>query len=386
MSQVAKSGKTSPRAKAKRDPEEFATVVREAFLLEHGCTKDDEIAKRIGKSPPQVSGLLTRPGSHESKAIGNLIAPIKNVRSRRRILRAWLSNRFNIDILARSSGRNIRSEPTEWTLERVEEQIQEGQLLMAAATALEAASKTSHRELRERFLDKAYRAREDFGLPGQAIIVARMIADSGRQHGDLRREALGYWNRARTILGMEDSTPSEVWPLIEEFTELMRLVPPMPLPPPKYKLATDDAPAALARLARILFMERGQMPTDKATLLQFVEELQARAAGKTRGSRFPEHYALARVYSLLGDAFLAREHLELAYKLGKKTTPNAFELREIVDARLRLAAGAREEARDQLAHLSFQCRRSYKVSLGRVTEHDLARVESSLFPVVNPHQ
>ncbi|MCC7434210.1 MAG: hypothetical protein IT363_05960 [Methanoregulaceae archaeon] len=365
--------------KPKRDPDSFPESVREAFELEFGVTKDGGIATMIGKTPGWVSTLLKRPEKTESGAIAALIAPLSSKRHKRRILRAWMDARFEVDVLERVSPATKTAKASESTIRRVARQIKEGQLRLAASLALTGAQGAADRVVREQLLDLALVAQQRSNMPGQAMQVAQLIAESGREHADFRRECHGHWARAQIMLQMPNSTPEELQPLLRALGERVTILGPLPAIMPPYILCTDEAVARLNISCAVVFMERGLVQVDQPKLENFLKQLLPRTKLTPKSRRFPYHQLIARIHALLGDTFLAQEHLERAYLSGGRKVLHAKELCGIVQARVIRETDGDAQAQEYLQQLSSNALRRWDLYHVHVIEMDLARCLSRQF-------
>lgn len=365
--------------KPKRDPDSFPESVREAFEFEFGITKDGGIATMIGKTPGWVSTLLKRPDRTESGAIAALIAPLSSKRHKRRILRAWMDARFEVDILERISPATKTTRANEHTVRRVARQIKEGQLRLAANLALSSAQEATDRVVKEQLLDLALIAEQRSNMPGQAMRVAQWIAESGREQAEPRRECHGWWARAQIMLQMPNSKPEELHSLIRELSERVAVVGPLPTTMPPYILCTDEAVARLSISYAVVFMERGLFEVDRSKLEGFLNRLKPYTKLTPKSRQFPYHHLSARIHALLGDYFLAQECLERAYLSGGRKVLHAKELCGIIQARVIRETEGDVQALDYLQQLSSNALRRWDLYHVHVIEMELARCSSQLF-------
>lgn len=365
--------------KPKRDPDSFPESVREAFEVEFGITKDGGIATMIGKTPGWVSTLLKRPDKTESGAIAALIAPLSGRRHKRRILRAWMDARFDIDVLERISPPTKTAKASQHTVKRVARQMKEGQLRLAANLALSAAKGASDRTLREQLLDLALVAQQRSNMPGQAMRVAQLIAESGREHSDTRRECQGHWAHAQVMLQIPNSRPDEVYPLIRKLTERIAVAGPIPESMPPYMLCTDEAVVRLGISYTVVFMERGHFDVDRQKLEGFLTRLKPCTKLAPKSRQFPCHYLSARIHALLGNTFQAQESLERAYLAGGRKVLHAKELCGIIQVRVIRETEGDAQAQDYLQQLSANALRRWDLYHVHVIEMELARCLSRQF-------
>src|SRR4028119_2449423 len=121
------------------DPGSFSRAVKEAFHLEHGCIENQDIAAVLGVDNSRISQIFKNPEKLKPESIKNLTDALKSRKHQRRIIRAWLLESLDVDIEKRPRGPLVGSEVSEKTLKRVDRQIREQRLIVAAYTAREAA-------------------------------------------------------------------------------------------------------------------------------------------------------------------------------------------------------------------------------------------------------
>jgi hypothetical protein len=88
----------------------------------------------------------------------------------------------------------------------------------------------------------------------------------------------------------------------------------------------------------------------------------------------------ARIFLLLGETFVAQEHLEQAYKSGKLKNLHGPVLCGLLEARILKKTEPADVVRDHLNRVSRSCSKSLDFHHGHIAEGDLARIESEMFP------
>lgn len=373
------------RAQPKVSPHSFEQAVREAYLLEHDCSDNKQMAVVRGGNKSRFTQIFgADPTTIQPKTIQTLLDPLKSRSNRRRIVRAWILECFgeDIDTLLRSPFVGTRS--SEKTLRRVDRQIRQARLSSAAATALEAAGKTDDLALREQFLDRALFARQRLDEPGQAMRVARIIAELAERRGDRARLAAAHYYRARILLGLDSSEPEEIERILDVAGSLIR-EPEQPtaidLP---YAVANWEMLNRLRLAATLTFIERGVTPFDRAELHAMLEEVLARLKMKPPyQERFRNHQLAARINLLLGETFQAQEHVDKAFKSGEVKNLQAYEMCALLQGRILRELERPEKVSDYLQEVSVNCGTSFDRYHKRLAEYDLARVETTMFPPYN---
>jgi len=87
----------------------------------------------------------------------------------------------------------------------------------------------------------------------------------------------------------------------------------------------------------------------------------------------------ARIHVLLGEFFQAEEALEKSFSSGELKNLNTYEMSGQIQGKILMAKGNTEEAIKYLRGVTVNCRKSTNYYHLRLVEHDLARLESSLF-------
>lgn len=363
------------------DPSSFQQVVREAFLLEHDCLRDQEIATVLGVDNSRVSQILKNPKKLKAESIQNILDVLGRSAHRGRIVRAWAKECFGEDIdrpLARPlTGKRI----TEKTLQRVDRQIRQSRLATAVRTAQEAAAKTDDLLLREQFLDRAYYARQRLDEPGEAMRVARIIADHAKARGDNRRLGAAQMFRVRLLVSLPNTSPEVIDPIFRTVSDLIRAAGPEPVPAPPYVIARDHALATLRLSSTILFVERGQIKADEVFLrTELQNAIQEATKSRTYQTKFRAHLVAARIHLVLGETFQAQEQVDKAFKSGDVKNLNAFEICGLIQSRILQQTDSPRAAARYLRGVVQNCNRTLDYYHKRLAEHDLTLLESGMFP------
>jgi len=362
------------------EPFTFEQVVREAFQLEHSCTQNQEIAQVIGKDKSWITHIFKPSTKLDAEGIQNLIKPLKNRRHKRRILTAWVKDRFGLDITDPVPLTVVGKPVTAKVLRRVDRQIRESRLFAAATTATEGADKADDPILREQFLDRAYFARQRLEQPGHAMMVARQVVEGGRELREPLREAMGQLLRARTLLGMLNSKPGDLAPIFEAVANLLD-VSPAPSTHPPYQIAKHESLVATIMGARITYVERGLVQASASELRQMLNEVLGwPKASRPFQKRFLYNVLAARICLLLGETFHAQEHVESAFRSGDLQNLQAMEACGVVQGRILALVESPEVASQYLRKMSLTCINTDDYYHQRTAEYELARIQNGLFP------
>lgn len=358
------------------DPGSFERVVKEVYLLEYDCVHNQDIADVLGLDKSRPTQIFSSPSTLKPETIQNLLDPLRSKENKRRIVEAWMRECFGKDVLHQSDDPLVGKKITEKTIRRVDRQIRESRLTLAAKTSIEAAQRTDDPVMRERMLDRAFHTLQRLDQPGQAMRIARIIAEGATKRGDLRRAATGYFFAGRVMRGMADAKERETIHLFDRAEALLAISEPLPKPTPLYVLVTYEVLEVERINVLITLMERNQIIRDD----ELVEKLKVRVEARLNAVKsFQEKFRLAqliaRMYLLLDDGFSAEELLEKSFESGEIKNLNAFEASGVVHARIianRVSAEASAEYLDKVIENSSA---SLDLYHRRLAEYDLARLE-----------
>lgn len=105
------------------DPGSFAQIVKEAFLLEHDCIENQDIAEVLGVDKSRVSQIFGNPKALKPETIQKLLDKLSKTAHRRAIVRAWVNECFGEDIIRPPEGSLTGENVTAKTLRRIDRQI-----------------------------------------------------------------------------------------------------------------------------------------------------------------------------------------------------------------------------------------------------------------------
>lgn len=367
-------------AQPAHDPTSFVEVVKEAFLLEHDCIQNQDIAEVLGVDKSRISQIFGKPEALKPESIEGLLAPLKSPIHRRRIVTAWVRECFGEDAVLPTIGPLTGSTISEKTVRRVDRQIRESRLTTAAKTAFEAAHKADDLVLRERLLDRAFFARQRLDEVGAAMGIARLICLGGIRRGEVHRAAAGHLMRARVLRTLPDSKPEEVFEMLNRLEATLAKAPPLRTKPP-YVTAEQRSVQHERVAATLAFMERGSLEINESLLNQFREQALVRAKQtKTYQERSRQLQIASRATLLLGNAFEAEELLEQSFEAGSVKNLNAYEVAGVLNARIKVRTESLKEAKEYLSEVVVECARTSDLYHHRIAQVDLAGIESRLFP------
>ena len=369
------------RAQPETDPASFGQAVREAFAQERDALLAQDIAEDLGVDKSRVSQIFRDPGALDTKTLDRIMARVEGPEHRRRILRAWVLARYGTDPGETSRGRLVSERVSGKVLRRIDRQIRESRLETAARTASEALARTDDATLREQLLDRAFFARQRLDAPGRAMAVARLIALGAAKRGDARRLAAAHLDRARVLMSLPDARPGEVLPVFDQAERIVAGQPPAPDPAPPYALATEERIQAGRTAARIGFIERGLLEQDEAFLREALAALLRTGRAKVpHQARYHALQTAARAHLLLGETAAAQEALERAFEAGGLRNLQAYEMCGLVQGRIMREAEGKGKALWYLRRVRDNCLVVGDRYHARLADHDLARLEGSLFP------
>ncbi len=358
------------------DPESFERVVKEVYLLEFDCVQNQDIADVLGVDKSRISQIFSDPSKLKPETIQNLIAHPRSKENKRRIVEAWMRECFGSDILHQTGEPLVGKRVTEKTIRRVDRQIRESRLTLAAKTAMEAAERTEDGVMRERLLDRAFFARQRLDQPGQAMRIARLITEGALSRGDMRRAASGFCFAGRVMRGMADAKERETIHLLDRAEALLAMSEPLPSPSPPYVMVTYEVLEVERINAIITLMERDQIIRDDGLIEKLMARIEARLrAVKSYQEKSRLAQLLARMHLLLDQAFMAEELLEQSFKSGEIKNLNAYEVSGVINARIIAKRTSAEASATYLDRVIENCTESLDLYHRRLAEYDLARLE-----------
>lgn len=356
------------------NPSNFVQVVKEVYQVEFGVTEHQEIAEIIGVDKSRVSQVFKGAYDLQPKSLRALLEPVKKKSHRRAILKAWNALAFGEEIMAPSKARLTSVPPNQKALDRVDRMIREMRLDVAAGLARDIAEAATDHNIRERALDLGYWCNQRLDEPHKAMHCAKKIIEGARERQEPFREACGHLYRIRILIGLADSKPVEIVPLLE-VADALAASPPVDSAPP-YRLGYRSTVATYRESSRVTFMERGTIPRSQP----FLEALRTKSLQEAKSSR---HYQkkyhawqlVSRIELLLGNTFAAAEAVDKAFETKKLYNLNALEMSGLLMGRV-MAEDDPISACGYLKEVSENCSASKDLYHKRLVDWKLTRVLS----------
>lgn len=359
------------------DPKGFIQVVKEAFLLEHGVSQNQDIAVILGVDKSRVTQIFRDVKNLKPETVRSLLGCLEKKAHRRRILKAWTREAFGEEIGEPRIDGLTRNRITEKTLYRIDSMIRQSRMYLAATLAAEVAEKASDFVIKEQALDRLNWCRQRLDEPGQAMAAAKEIVERARDRDDPLREAAGHIFRARALLGLADCLPHEIEPILDT-AESLTFRTAFPTQLPKYAIASPKRVATFRQNSKLLFMERGSVPLEDAFLESALKVALAEAErGKTYQGKYHAWQVASRIYSLRGQHFQAAEAIDRAFEAGSVKNLNAYEMSGLLMGRFQRQSEGPEEAAAYFVQVAKNCRETEDRYHLRLVEWELARVLSA---------
>lgn len=365
------------RAQLAIDPDGFEQCVKEAFLLEHDCVEQQDIAELLGNDKSNVSHYFKEPWKVEAKTIRKLLSHLASPYHKKRIFDAWVKVAFGEDIKKRKGPVIGEVVPTR-ILRRLDRYLREQRLAIAADVATEALGKTEDHILRWRIVDRAFFARHRLDQMGHAMELARLTCEEAREHQEPWRYGQGLLFQVRVLESLPDSRPEEVFPILDALDALIAGRTP-PSEPVNYLTALPERPDRMRIGVKATFIERGILNVPHAELRADLASLLA-LLKRTRKHRFRFMISVlaSRLHLILGETFQARELIDTAFAASGVRHLQVFELLSLMDARIMRATGEPPDVvRAVYKEVSANCLAAQNRYHSRVAEYELARFEAS---------
>lgn len=371
-------------AQLERKTLSFERAVKDAFLLEHDCSENQQIAAVIGRDKSRVAQILKEPERLDATTIENLLDHLARPVHKKRILRAWMKLRFGIDVDGQISSRRIGDVVSARMVDRIRRQMRAGLAEQAAQSASEAFQICDDYNLSEQLLDIGFHGYRKIGALGKAMKLARLVELRGRESGDYNRQATGHYFRALALHSMLDSQPDEINPVIAEIRLLIDRTSGNPKPNDRLERVDDFLLQTLAISVHLTFAERKSQPLNTPDVRKTLGQLNTMLRSKpVRPRRFYLHFLAARSYLLLGETFQAQEQVELAFNFGGGQSL-AFKACGHLQGRIMKLTESPAKVSKYLFEVVRTCDMQGDRHHGYSVEYDLARVESSMFPPSRP--
>lgn len=360
------------------DPNSFAEVLKEAFHLEHGVTQNQDIAAILGVNKSRVSQILGDPRDLKASTIRNLLTKLTRPALRRRVLNAWIRTAIG-DVAKGPGATRLIGEPGPQTIRRIDRMVRQSRLSFAVLLAAEAAREAKDMAVREMALDRLVFLRQRLDEPGRAMEAAREIVLGARGRKEPRREAAGHLYRFRILVGLADTKPGEVDPILDVAEALIAGAKP-PEDAPPYLIGRESTLSAYRLNSRLLFMERGVLPLDHAMLGEVMEAARRVASGKHPFQKKHQGFqTIARIHLLLGETSAAAEAIDRAFEAGEVKNLHAYETSGLLMGMVQRLTEKPETAGEYLSRVAANCRKEEDRYHQRLAEWELARLLDSMF-------
>lgn len=357
--------------------DDWANVIRQVFHLEHGCTKDYEIAAVLGVDDSRVSQILKTPRSLRVESIEELTRTFNSPRNRRLVIKSWTIACFGKEAISAKPLQMLTTKPTKATIKRIDARIREGRYEAAASICslgLQGEQQTEDYPLRQQLYDRLFAALQRLDRIGEELIWIDRATQEARAGQDYPREsALLNWKlmAARRLMGIESH---EVSRLVEHSeAKLKRL--------PKEKVARQEYVTGVPELLQTEILAReladfesGKAPLNPERLTKLLEDAQLELqTSRSYQSKSRALQLAVRVHLILGNDFFAEELIDKMYESGELKLLNITEIaglfKGIIIYRRDPESGTR-----YLAELADQARAAGDAFHHRVIQRELARL------------
>jgi len=358
------------------NPDSFEEVVAEAFRLEYGLKRRQEWAEVMGVDKSRITQIFADQKDLKPESIRTLLSLFKRKTTRNQILKAWNKSAFGESLKSPKHGRIAAGELDEIAMRTLMRLVRQARLERAAQLANEISRRGTTLALRENALDLLSWCHQRLDQPGQAMAAARRIIERARKRNEPHREARGHLFRARILIGLANSVPSEFNFVLDEAERLASF--PNPPTENEYAIGTPKMVAAYRQSSQVVFMERGLIPVDpqflEATLQQ---SLRLAKSERIFQKRYQALQMASRIYLLRGEHSAAAEAIDRAFASGGMKNLNALEMSAVLSSRVHVETEVPTEAIRYLTRTSKLCREFEDRYHQRLVEWQLARLHSS---------
>ena len=371
------------RAKPPTDIESFAQTVREAFALEHNAGKDVQIAQIMSISTGRVSQILNGPKALKAETVQHLLSCFASRTHRKNIFTTWQRECFGEELFGPGSPRLIGETVDEKTMRRIDRLIREARLDRALRITTEALEICRDPEFKMPLLTKAYWLNHRLDRPGDAMAIATMLFQWGKQDPNTNRMARALQMRIRILRGLEGDTSKIVTKVCAEALAFLEANPKSPS-----TSAWDTLPeksAFLAEKRASIISAHEQTGGYENILKKELRSLEAKVGdADSRNAKFGNLQAQARIHLALGKPMKAEGLLEESFKAGEFHVLNSHEQTSLIQGKILAAKGSLDEAVEYYRQVLRLCEEQRSLYHYRLAQHDLALLLSGKFPPSHP--
>jgi hypothetical protein len=357
--------------------DEWANVVRQVFHLEHGCTKDYEIAAVLGVDDSRVSQILKTPRSLRVESIEDLTKTFKSPRNRRLVIKSWTIACFGKEAIAAKPLQTLTTKPTKATIKRIDARIREGRYEAAAsmcALGISGEHQTEDYALRQMLYDRLFASLQRLDRIGEEIAwIDRALREAILKHDHPRECALLHWKLmvSRRLMGIESH---EVHRLARDTENRMSKLPVEKSARQEYATGTPELHRSEILARELADLESGRVPVEAERLKSLLDQALAELHERRSHQETSRGFQLAvRVHLLLGNDFLAEELIDKMYESGELKLLNITEIaglfKGIVIHRRDPEAGA-----EYFLELAEQARAAGDLYHHRIIQREMARL------------
>ena len=365
-------------AKLRSHTQSFSEVVREAFLLEHKCLQDQDIAEHMDVSPGRVSQILGSPRKLKAESVHKLIACFDSRTHRKNILKAWQRDCFGEE-LDDLGAPLIGSSVDATTIRRIDRLIRQVRPDRALKVTTEALVLVQDPEHKQQLLDRAFYLHMRLDQSGQAMQVAQTVYAWGRTDYSTEKMATGLVMKARilrTLEGVDAATIQGV------HTDALALIETLPVALQEKQGGSFTSSRALdnEHIANVLTYHDEHGGAEDF-LRESLQSVRARLMPSDSVTRKAGAFHLeARIHLALGEFTAAEEALEKSFVIGELKSLSVGAKAGVVQGRILAARGEIDAAIDYYEQVAKLCESERNLYHLRLAERDLAILKAHQFP------
>ena len=293
----------------------FAEEVREAFALERGCLKDQDIAKLLSMSPGRVSQILNQPEILKAETVQRIIGSLTSVIHRKNILKAWQRECFGDELAEGDPTTLIAETGIASTIKRIDRLVRTMRPDRALKVTEQALRSDHEPEFRRLLLDRAFYLYQRLDQSGDAMGVAQKLYNWGKEDGSREKIATALAMRVR-ILRSIDGVSAKV--LSSAYGDAREVIGTLPIPKPGASPHITATPQMIKRehLTNVLTYEEWHGGADsflEESLTAVESSMSPEDSSQKKSSSF---YLQARIHLALRNYFKAEDILEESFQKG----------------------------------------------------------------------